>query len=170
MDEQLPFSNETTSCDAAVTQARSKVQADERKVLDAVQDGYDRGMSGMTRDEIERATGLAMQTVTPRVDGLKRKGLLVEMELTRRTRRGRAAHVLRPARVAADMTSSKRKSQNAGRIVAALSRERAAIVARLESEASSADPRMSAAHLLRGVAEWIRVRAEKTEASAGGDS
>ena len=52
------------------------------------------GQHGRTRDELEQATGLLMQAVTPRVWELVKGGWLIETDRTRTTRHGEAAAVL----------------------------------------------------------------------------
>ncbi|HXH05393.1 MAG TPA: hypothetical protein VNI83_02265 [Vicinamibacterales bacterium] len=53
----------------------------------------DRGAYGATRDEVEVALGLRMQTVNGRIAELKAAGLIRETDMKRATRSGRLAHV-----------------------------------------------------------------------------
>lgn len=53
----------------------------------------ERGTRGATRDEIEAALGLRMQTVNGRIAELKAAGLIRESDAKRPTRSGRLAHV-----------------------------------------------------------------------------
>ena len=92
-----PYSNATTSRDAARNLRPKALQHLERVVLDFVRMHY---TGGATRQEICDGLALSGDAVRPRVVSLIEKGLLYESEDTRPTPSGREAHILRTTREA----------------------------------------------------------------------
>ncbi len=84
--------NGTETSRAAASQIREHAPILRQRILDYIRD---RGVNGATADEIEVATGLAGNTVRPRLCEL-RGGLepqILDSHLTRKTRTGRQAVV-----------------------------------------------------------------------------
>lgn len=91
-----PFVRDSaTSREAAIANyPRSGTQR--RRVYDAI---CGAGATGLTRDEIAAALGVADSAADPRVLELKADGFIVETERTRKTRRGLDARILVAAHV-----------------------------------------------------------------------
>lgn len=126
-DVRVPFSNATTSLWAAMSMIPHVARLEKvvlRTVCDAYDEGDPEGMGGMTRQELQLATGLGIQTVTARVKGLIDRGILVETDKKRRTMAGKWAIVVRPGRG----PYSEPKKQTHGRIAAAVKRERERVI------------------------------------------
>lgn len=85
-----PFVQGSRTSEAAAESIQPDLQRLEKLVVDAVRA---RGPSGATSDEIEVLLNLPHQTVSARFAGLKKRGVLIETEATRKTRSGRAAGV-----------------------------------------------------------------------------
>jgi len=83
--------NGTATSIAAAESIRGTAATDRQRVLDAIRAA---GIHGLTREEIEAATGLSGNTVRPRVDKLMTDGLIEEAGEIRRTSTGRPAKVL----------------------------------------------------------------------------
>lgn len=86
-----PHNNVPTSIAAADSLSPDKAETYRARILMFVQE---RGNA--TRDEIEAGTGIAGNTIRPRVDELKKRGQLIETDEQRSTRSGRKAFVLKP--------------------------------------------------------------------------
>ena len=85
--DSIPFSNETTSADAAHA-IRPVRERDEARVLAVIRAA---GSAGACDHEIENRTGLIHQTASARRRGLVLKGLVEASEFTRKTASGRQA-------------------------------------------------------------------------------
>lgn len=83
--------NGTQTSIAAAESVRSTAATDRQRILEAVRAA---GIHGMTREQIEVATGLTGNTVRPRVAELLAAGTIEEAGEIRRTTSGRAAKVL----------------------------------------------------------------------------
>jgi hypothetical protein len=130
MTERAPFSGPGTSLDAAEA-IKPHMQRQELLVLDAlrlVSDAYvykrPGYTNGYTAEELERVTGLAGNTVRPRLRALVLKGMVRDSGRTRANNSGRKAAVW----VAADGDPVPPAPQTHGRITAAIRRERERIL------------------------------------------
>jgi hypothetical protein len=83
--------NGTATSIAAAESIRGTAATDRQRVLDAIRAA---GIHGLTREQIEVATGLAGNSVRPRVAELIAAGTIEEAGEIRRTSTGRAARVL----------------------------------------------------------------------------
>jgi hypothetical protein len=83
--------NGTATSIAAAESVRGTAATDRQRVLDAIRAA---DIHGLTRDEVERVTGLTGNSVRPRVAELLAAGTIEEAGEIRRTASGRAAKVL----------------------------------------------------------------------------
>lgn len=83
--------NGTTTSIEAAESVRSTAATDRQRILDSIRSA---GIHGMTREQIEVATGLTGNTVRPRCAELLAAGTIEEAGEIRRTKSGRAAKVL----------------------------------------------------------------------------
>lgn len=83
--------NHTATSIAAAESVRGTAATDRQRILEAIRAA---SIHGMTREQIEVATGLSGNTVRPRCAELLAAGTIEEAGEIRRTTSGRAAKVL----------------------------------------------------------------------------
>lgn len=89
--DRAPFMSASDTSRLAAASVGEHLARLEAMVLDAIKSA---GEDGMTRDEIETATGLAGNCVRPRVWSLMKRGLVRTNGQRRKTTSGRHAEVL----------------------------------------------------------------------------
>ena len=89
--DSAPYSNTTTSLEAAVNLDPDKRISTRQKVFDFIRS---QGDHGATRQEIEKATGIDGNTVRPRLSDLFKERSIAVASFRRKTTSGRNAQVL----------------------------------------------------------------------------
>lgn len=125
----VPFSNETTSLEAADF-VRGHLHPQESAVISELVRCFYKGRGGCTFEELATATGLAENSVRPRVRGLVMRGRVVASPARRDSKAGRPCIVWAPTFSETPLEPAARQTH--GRIVAALNRERETVLAHIE--------------------------------------
>lgn len=148
----LPFSNDSTSLEAAMS-LRESLQRLEALVLRVVRENVNAGWRGMTAEAIAAATGLRMQSATARVRGLVLKGELRDSGERGTNASGRKAIIWT---LGDGVPVDEREAQTHGRLAAAVRRTWAAAADMVEQESVGKFPEVTEA--LRRVADRMRER------------
>lgn len=121
--ETAPYSNDTTSRDAAASLGAETLARQERVVLSVFLAAHERGTVGLTSEEACDVTGMKWSTMTARIWSLvNERGRLIDSGARRRNRSGRMAIVWRPT-VAGEVVKGERMRRA---VVVAVEREREA--------------------------------------------